>query len=119
MTTAEGHERTPRGAEASGRSFPRKLSEGTGNTMTTMALGSATAAIAPRIQLGRGVGAARSPRPHAYVPRASGVAPASIAVGRLVRSKRKRTAQTLEHDYSKAPEICLTFDNSAWLQLLR
>ena len=58
--------------------------------MTTMALGSATAAIAPRIQLGRGVGAARSPRPHAYVPRASGVAPASIAVGRLVRSKRGR-----------------------------
>ena len=56
MTTAEGHERTPRGAEASGRSLPRKLSEGTGNTMTTMALGSATAAIAPRIQLGRGVG---------------------------------------------------------------
>ena len=58
--------------------------------MTTMALGSASAAIAPRIQLGRGVGAARSPRPHAYVPRASGVAPASIAVGRLVRSKRGR-----------------------------
>ena len=58
--------------------------------MTTMALGSASAAIAPRIQLGRGVGAARSPRPHAYVPRASGVAPASTSVGRLVRSKRGR-----------------------------
>jgi len=58
--------------------------------MTTMALGSATAAIAPRIQLGRGVGAARSPTPHAYVSRASGVAPASTAVGRLVRSRRGR-----------------------------
>ncbi len=58
--------------------------------MTTMARGSASAAIAPRIQLGRGVGAARSPRPHAYVPRASGVAPASTSVGRLVRSKRGR-----------------------------
>ena len=58
--------------------------------MTTMALGSASAAIAPRIQLGRGVGAARSQRPHAYVPRASGVAPASTSVGRLVRSKRGR-----------------------------